>query len=286
MSLILLAQSILNGLAAGWIYILVALGLTLVFGIMNIVQFAHGEIYMLGAYCSYFLIKLYGFSFWEALPLSALLVGLLGIVLERFFFRPFRGRFEPSIIVAVGLMLLLQTIAVVGFGTDTKSMGGIIPGVLKVSGVTLSWDRLLAILIGIILVAGLLFLIKKTKTGQAMVAISQDPYAASLQGIDVNRISAFAMVIGCALAAIAGSLMGSIFSTSPFMGTSAITKGIAVIILGGLGSVPGAVVGGFILGLVDGLVPPLLSSTMAGIVGFGVIILVLLLRPRGLFGHE
>jgi branched-chain amino acid transport system permease protein len=286
LSLTLLAQSILNGLAAGWIYILVALGLTLVFGIMNVVQFAHGEIYMLGAYCSYFLIKLYGFSFWEALPLSALLVGLLGIVLERFFFRPFRGRFEPSIIVAVGLMLLLQTIAVVGFGTDTKSMGGIIPGVLKVSGVTLSWDRLIAILVGIILVAALFLLIKKTKTGQAMVAISQDIYAASLQGIDVNRISAFAMVIGCALAAIAGSLMGSIFSTSPFMGTSAITKGIAVIILGGLGSIPGAVVGGFILGLIDGLIPPLLSSTMAGIVGFGVIIIVLILRPRGLFGHE
>jgi len=253
---------------------------------MNIVQFAHGEIYMLGAYCSYFLIKLYGFSFWEALPLSALLVGLLGIVLEKFFFRPFRGRFESSIIVAVGLMLLLQTIAVVGFGTDTKSMGGIIPGVLKVSGVTLSRDRLLAILVGIILVAVLFLLIKKTKTGQAMVAISQDIYAASLQGIDVNRISAVAMVVGCALAAIAGSLMGSIFSTSPFMGTTAITKGIAVIILGGLGSISGAVVGGFILGLIDGLVPPLLSSTMAGIVGFGVIILVLLFRPRGLFGHE
>ena len=286
MSLATFVQSILNGLAAGWVYILVALGLTLVFGIMNIVQFAHGEIYMLGAYCSYFLIKLYGFSFWEALPLSALLVGLLGIVLEKFFFRPFRGRFESSIIVAVGLMLLLQTIAVVGFGTDTKSMGGIIPGVLKVSGVTLSRDRLLAILVGIILVAVLFLLIKKTKTGQAMVAISQDIYAASLQGIDVNRISAVAMVVGCALAAIAGSLMGSIFSTSPFMGTTAITKGIAVIILGGLGSISGAVVGGFILGLIDGLVPPLLSSTMAGIVGFGVIILVLLFRPRGLFGHE
>ena len=286
MSLATFAQSILNGLAAGWIYILVALGLTLVFGIMNIVQFAHGEIYMLGAYCSYFLIKFYGFSFWVALPLSAFLVGLLGIVLERFFFRPFRGRFEPSIIVAVGLMLLLQTIAVVGFGTDTKSMGGIIAGVLKVSGVTLSWDRLIAIFVGIILVAALFLLIKKTKTGQAMVAISQDIYAASLQGIDVNRISAFAMVVGCALAAIAGSLMGSIFSTSPFMGTSAITKGIAVIILGGLGSITGAVVGGLILGLIDGLVPPLLSSTMAGIVGFGVIIIVLILRPRGLFGHE
>lgn len=286
MTLALLAQSILNGLAAGWVYVLLAVGLTLVFGIMNIVQFAHGEIYMLGAYCSYFLIKLYGFSFWEALPLSALLVGLLGIVLERFFFRPFRGRFEPSIIVAVGLMVLLQTTAVVGFGTSTKSMPGIIPGVLSVSGITLSWDRLLAILVGIVLVTALFLLIQKTKIGQAMVAVSQDTDAASLQGIDVNRISAVAMVVGCALAAIAGSLMGSIFSTSPFMGTSAITKGIAVIILGGLGSIPGAVAGGLILGLIDGVVPPLLSSTMASIVGFGVIIIVLLLRPRGLFGHE
>jgi branched-chain amino acid transport system permease protein len=282
----LLAQSILNGLAAGWIYVLVALGLTLVFGIMRIVQFAHGEIYMLGAYCSYFLIKLFGFSFLEALFLTTIAIGLLGIVLERFFFRPFRDRFEPSIIVAVGLMVFLQTTAVVGFGTDTKSMGGIIPGVLRVSGVTLSWDRLLVMAVGIILVVALFLVIQNTKIGQAMVAVAQDPYAAALQGIDVNRISALAMALGCALAAIAGSLMGSIFSTSPFMGTSAITKGIAVIILGGLGSIPGAVVGGLILGLIDGLVPPLLSSTMASIVGFGVIILVLLLRPRGLFGHE
>jgi branched-chain amino acid transport system permease protein len=286
LTLALLLQSILNGLAAGWIYVLVAVGLTLVFGIMNLVQFSHGEIYMLGAYCSYFLIKLYGFTFWEALPLSALLIGSLGIVVERFFFRPFRGLFEPSVIVAVGLMVLLQTTAVVGFGTDTKSMPGIIPGVLSIGGITLSWDRLLAILFGIVLVSALFLLIQMTKIGQAMVAVSQDPYAASLQGIDVNRISTVAMVLGCALAAIAGSLMGSIFSTSPFMGTFAITKGIAVIILGGLGSIPGAVAGGLILGLIDGLVPPLLSSTMAGIFDFGVIIIVLLLRPQGLFGHE
>jgi branched-chain amino acid transport system permease protein len=286
LTLALLLQSILNGLAAGWIYVLVAVGLTLVFGIMNIVQFSHGEIYMLGAYCSYFLIKLYGFTFWEALPLSALLIGSLGIVLERFFFRPFRGLFEPSVIVAVGLMVLLQTTAVVGFGTDTKSMPGIIPGVLSIGGITLSWDRLLAILFGIVLVSALFLLIQMTKIGQAMVAVSQDPYAASLQGIDVNRVSTVAMVLGCALAAIAGSLMGSIFSTSPFMGTFAITKGIGVIILGGLGSIPGAVAGGLILGLIDGLVPPLLSSTMAGIFDFGVIIIVLLLRPQGLFGHE
>jgi branched-chain amino acid transport system permease protein len=286
LTLALLAQSILNGLAAGWIYVLVALGLTLVFGIMRIVQFAHGEIYMLGAYCSYFLIKIFGFSFLEALFLTTIAIGLLGIVLERFFFRPFRDRFEPSIIVAVSLMIFLQTTAVVGFGTDTKSMGGIIPGVLRVSGVTLSWDRLLVMAVGIILVVALFLIIQNTKMGQAMVAVAQDPHAAALQGIDVNRISAVAMALGCALAAIAGSLMGSIFSTSPFMGTSAITKGIAVIILGGLGSIPGAIAGGIILGLIDGLVPPLLSPTMAGIVSFGVIIIVLLFRPQGLLGHE
>jgi branched-chain amino acid transport system permease protein len=140
--------------------------------------------------------------------------------------------------------------------------------------------------VGIILVVALFLMIQNTKMGQAMIAVAQDPYAAALQGIDVNRISAVAMALGCALAAIAGSLMGSIFSTSPFMGTSAITKGIAVIILGGLGSIPGAVAGGIILGLIDGLVPPLLTSTAAGIVSFGVIIIVLLLRPQGLFGHD
>jgi branched-chain amino acid transport system permease protein len=286
LSLATFVQSALNGLTAGWIYVLVAVGLTLVFSIMNIVQFAHGEVYMLGAYVSYFLLKLYGFSFWEALPITALLIGLLGLVLERFFFRPFRGRFELSIIVAIGLMLLLQTVAVVGFGTDTKTLPSIIPGVLTVSGITLSWDRLLIIFCAIVLVSALFLLIQKTKIGQAMVAVSQNTYAAALQGIDVNRISAVAMAIGCALAAIAGALMGSIFSTSPYMGTFTITKGIAVIILGGLGSIPGAVVGGLILGLIDGLIPPLLNQTMATIFGFGVIIIVLLLRPRGLFGHD
>ena len=286
MSLETLAQSILNGLAAGWVYVLVAVGLTLVFGIMNIVQFAHGEVYMLGAYVSYFLIRRYGFGFWEALPLSALFGMLLGLVLERFFFRPFRGRFEPSLIVAFGLILLLQTTAIVSFGPDSKPMPGIIPGVLSVSGITLSWDRLLIILVGGVSITALFFLIQKTKIGQAMVAVSQDTYAATLQGIDVNRISAVAMALGCALATISGSLMGSIFSTSPFMGIPAIAKGIAVIILGGLGSIPGAVAGGLILGMIDGLVPPLLSPTIAGIFGFVVIIIVLLLRPRGLFGHD
>jgi branched-chain amino acid transport system permease protein len=279
LDLSVLAQSIVNGLASGWIYVLVAVGLTLVFGIMNIVQFAHGEVYMLGAYVSYYLIRLAGFNFWEALLVTAIVIGAFGIFLERVFFRRFRGRFEPSIIVAIGLMLTLQTFAVVAFGTSTKSMPGIIPGVLKIGSVILPKDNLLAIIVGIVLILILLFIVQRTKVGRAMVAVSQDTYAASLQGIDVNRISATGMAIGCAL-------IGSIYNTNPFMGTTAITKGIATIILGGLGSIPGAVAGGLILGLIDGVVPPYLNQTTAAIIGFAIIIVILLVRPRGLFGHD
>jgi branched-chain amino acid transport system permease protein len=281
-----LAQSILNGLAAGWIYVLIAVGLTLVFGIMNIVQFAHGEIYMLGAYFSYYLLTLYGLNFWLTLPINVLIMSLVGLALERFFFRPFRGRFEPNIIVAIGLMILLQTIAVVVFGSYSHAMPSMIPGSLTFSGITLSWDRLLSIFIGIVLIGALLLIVQNTKIGQAMMAVSQNAPAAALQGISVNRISATGLAVGCALAAIAGSLMGSLFGTTPFMGTLAITKGIAVIILGGLGSIPGAIVGGIILGLIDGVVPAFLSTTLASVIGFVIIIIILLIKPRGLFGHD
>jgi branched-chain amino acid transport system permease protein len=286
MSITDLGQSLLNGLVAGWIYVLVALGLMLIFSILGIVQLAHGEVYMLGAYGTYYFFSLYGLNFWLALLISSLLTGVLGLILERVFFRPFHGQFEPSLIVAMGLMLLLQTAAVVAFGGYNQTMPSIIPGVLVIWGIRLSIDRLLAILTGIILVSALFLLIKRTKIGQAMLAVSQDMHAAALQGIDVNRISAIAMAIGSALAAVAGSLIACILSITPFMGTFAISKGIAVIILGGLGSIPGAVAGGLILGLIDGLVPPLLSTTIAAMIGFVVIIILLLLRPRGLFGHE
>jgi len=286
MSLDTLWQGIMNGLVAGWIYILIALGLTLVFSIMNIVQFAHGELYMLGAYGTYYLSVSYGLNYWVALLLSALLVGIVGLILERFFFRPFRGQFEPSIIVAVGLMLFLQSAATVWFDPYPKAMPIIFPGVLKIWGAVLSWDRMLAVIVGIVLVSAIFLIIQRTKMGQAMVAVSQDEYAAALHGINANRISAIAMIAGCALAAVAGALMGAIFAITPSMGGIAITKGIAVIVLGGLGSIPGAVIGGLILGLIDGLVSVVLNTTVAAVVGFILIIFVLLLRPRGLFGRD
>jgi len=279
-------QSVINGLVAGWIYILVALGLTLVLSIMGIVQFAHGEMYMLGAYGAYYLGTVAGLNYFVALVSSAFLVGLLGIVIERFLFRPFHSQPERAVIIALALILLLQTASLVGFGGTTRSVASPLPGIFTICGITLSWERVMVILFSIALVTALIIFIGRTKIGQAMVAISQNREVASLQGINIDRISSIGMFLGCALAAAAGALIGCIVSVTPFMGSFALMKGIAVIVLGGLGSIPGAIIGGLILGLIDGLVSPLLSASMAAIFGFVIIILILLLRPQGILGHE
>jgi branched-chain amino acid transport system permease protein len=279
-------QGIFSGLASGWIYVLVALGLTLIFSIMRILLFAHGEIYMLGAYVVYYVCVVGGLNFFWALLIAGLALGIVGVLLERFMFRRIRGEMEPAVLAAIGLTLLFQTLAVIIFGTYLKYIPSIFPGILKIGGIRLSRDRLLVVLIGLVLTTALFLVIRKTKVGKAMLAISHDPDAAALQGINVNRISAISMGIGCAMAAMAGGLMGSLLQLAPYMGTFAITKGIAVIILGGIGSIPGAVIGGLILGLVDGLVSLFTSGTIAEIAGFCVIILVLLIRPKGLLGHD
>jgi branched-chain amino acid transport system permease protein len=286
LDIITLAQSVLNGLMAGWIYILVALGLTLVLSILRIVQLAHGEIYMLGAYFAYYFCVSTGLNFFLALVISALLTGLLGIILERVFFRPFRGQFNRALISTLGLVLILQTIAIVGFGTSARAIPNPFPGTLTILGVTLSWTRLIIILISITLVSALLLFIRLTKIGQAMVAVSQDRDGAALQGIDINRISSMGMFVGCALAAVAGALVGSIFNVYPLMGGPALIKGIAVIILGGLGSIAGAIIGGLILGLIEGVVSVWLSGSIAGIISLATIVAILIWRPQGILGHE
>ncbi len=282
----MITQSILNGLVLGGVYILVALGLTLVLSIMGIVQLAHGEVYMLGAYVMYYLSAQIGINFFLAILLSAILVGGFGVLLERFFFRPFRGEMERALIIAIGLILLLQNAVLVTAGGMPKAFRSPFSGVMNLMGVTLSWERLVVVSVAFSIVIILFFLIRMTKVGQAMIAISQDREVAALQGINIDRISSIAMFIGCAFAAIAGALIGALFSVMPFMGGFALMKGIAVIILGGMGSILGAVIGGLILGLIDGIVPAYSTTHMAGLIGFGSIILILLFRPQGILGRE
>lgn len=284
----MLWQGIVVGLTEGWIYILIALGLALCFSIMGILQFAHGEIYMLGAYLVYYLLFSAHINYFADLLLSGLAIGILGIILERIMFRRLRGNMEPALLAAIGLTLVFQTVGVILFTSYTKyiPVPNILSGVFVLWGARLPWIRLGIGMIGLLLVILTLLVIYKTKIGHAMVAISQNPEAASLQGIDVNPISAITLGIASLLAAIAGGLMGTLLPMSPYMGTFAITKAISVVILGGIGSIPGVIIGGLILGLVDGVVPLYTDPTIATIIGFSIIILILLFKPEGLLGHE
>ena len=286
MSSVAFLQSIVNGLASSGIYILVALGLTLVMSIMGIVQMSHGEIYMIGAYCAYYMVVHLGLNFFLGLLIAVLFVGCIGIFLERVFFRPFRGELDRAVIISIGLILVFQNLILSIAGGNPRSYNSPITGVLRIFGTAISWERLFIVFTGVILLVALFIFINKTKTGQAMLAISQDRVGAALQGININRLSAVAMFLGCGLAAIAGALVGALFSMSPTMGTFALMKGIAVIVLGGLGSISGAVIGGLIIGLIDGIMPVLTTSHIAGLISFTAIILILIFRPQGISGHE
>ncbi len=286
MTATVLWQSIINGLALGGIYILVALGLTLLLSVMGIVQVAHGEIYMIGAYSVYYMIVALGLNFFFALAIATLVIGGFGIFLERFCFRPLRGEPDRALTVSIGLILIFQNIILSIAGGNPRAYASPFMGALKIAGISISCERLFIVFVGLGLLMALYLFIRMTKVGQAMLAISQDRTGAALQGINIDHISMIAMFIGCGLAAIAGALIGALFSVSPTMGSFALMKGIAVIILGSLGSISGAVVGGLIIGLIDGVVPVLTTTHMAGIIGFAVIILILLFRPQGIWGHN
>lgn len=279
-------QGVLNGLTSAGIYILVALGLALLMSIMNIVQLAHGEIYMVAAYIVFYFTATVGINFYAAFVIAILAVGVLGIFLERFFFRPFRGKPDQALVLSIGLMLVFQNVVLAVAGGTPKSYHSPFESVVNIGNLALSTERLVIIVAGFVLIVALFLFIRFAKNGQAMLAISQEREGAALQGININRLSAIAMFLGCALAGVAGGLVGALFTLTPTMGGSVLMKGIAVIILGGLGSVPGAVVGGLIIGLIDGIVPVFTTSYMGSLIGFAIVILILLFRPRGIWGHE
>ncbi len=281
-----LVQSLINGIALGWIYILIAMGLSLIFGIMRILQFAHGEVYMLGAYTIYFFSVTHGFSFFTAMLISLVMGLVLGLILERFFFRPLGGELLTTIMVALGLMIILQASVTVGFGVTPKSIPSFAPQPAEILGIMLGRDRLIAVGVSIGMILLLYLFLKKTKYGQALTASAQHPEASLLMGIDPTQMSVIAMAIGSALAAISGGLMGAIFPINPFMGGTALMKGLIIIILGGMGSLLGVVVGGMILGLIDGIAPVLAGPAAAAISPLFIVAIILVVRPQGLFGHE
>jgi branched-chain amino acid transport system permease protein len=282
----ILVQGLINGFCLGGTYILIGLGLTLILSIMVILQFAHGEIYMLGAFTVYFLCELHGVNLYLAVFISMLTTAGIGLILERSLLRPLKGQFLSYVCVTTGLTLILQAVIVLSFSLRTKQLPSLWPGTFDVFGLLISRERFIAVVIAMGLTLALYLFLKQTKYGLAMVASAQNREGALMQGVNPNVMSAMVMAIGSGFAAVGGALGGSIFNLDPYMGGLAFTKGITLIVIGGLGSLPGAVVGGLILGVSESLVALLFGSQMSVIIPLLFVIAILIFKPTGLFGHE
>ncbi len=274
----------LNGFTLALVYVLVALGLTLIFSIFEIINFAHGEFYMLGGYVTYLGFAVVGLPYLLTLLLAIVVVGLVGLVSERLIFRHLRGKTLNAFIVSLGLLWVLQAGAQLSFGVLDKSVPSAFSGIIRLGGLIISVERFVVVLAAVGLIAVLYAFLQWTRLGRAMRAVAQDPDGAALQGVNIEVISMVAFAIGCALAGSAGGLLAPLFAVSPAMGALPVVKAFIMIIIGGMGSLPGAVVGGLLLGTVEGLGSLFFSSAAVNVLGFLMVIAVLLVRPRGLFG--
>jgi branched-chain amino acid transport system permease protein len=281
-----LIEGLVNGFCLGGTYILLGLGLTLILSIMSILQFAHGEIYMLGAYGVYFFCVMKGVPLYLAILISMLVTAIVGLIVERILLRPLKGVFLSYVCVTTGLSLILQSVVVLSFSKSVKQLPSLWPGTFDVLGMLISRERFVAVVIALGLTVVLYLFLKTTKYGLAMIASAQNREGALMQGINPNVMSALVVSIGSGLAAVGGAMGGSIFNLDPYMGGLAFIKGITLIVIGGLGSLPGAVVGGLILGVSESLFALLFESQMAVIIPLVIVIIILIFKPKGLFGHD
>ncbi len=277
-------QVFINGLMLGLTYVLIASGFSLIYGIMRLLNFAHGEFYMLGAFATYLLSEHLGLDYFTALILSMIIIAVLGMLVYRFFFRPFRDQHDPSLVIALGIAMLIGGLALLIFGEKDKSVSPVFSGVIQILGATLSVERMVVIFSAILLMTALTLFIKFSKTGQAMRAVAQDREAAALQGIGVDSTFMLCMGISSALAGAAGALLAPLFFVNPFLGMHAVLKALVVVVIGGLGSIPGAIAGGLLLGFVESFGNTFLGD-ITEMLGFVMVMLVLLFRPQGLCGH-
>ena len=277
-------QQVLNGLTLGGIYSLVALGLTLVYGILYVPNFAHGAFYMAGAFVSFHLMSAYGANYWVAMLGSALCVAALAALAERLVFHPLRhaSGLHPMI-AAIGLLLFLEAGAQAIWGADFHRMQTPYTGIVDLAGVTAPVQRLLIIGAAFGLMVVLHLFLTRTVTGSTIIAMAQNRDGASLVGIDANRVAMLTFAISGVLAAVAATLYAPINLVYPAMGHLVITKAFVIIILGGMGSVPGAIVGGLIIGFAESFGAFYVSPDYKDIIAFVLLVVILSFRPQGLF---
>jgi len=283
-----LLQHLLNATILGGTYALLGIGLTLIFGIMRVVNFTHGELYAFGAYCMYALVMPLGLNFFMALVVAMALGALLGATIELLLLSRLRGAdIDTTMLVMIGAWIALQNAEQLAWTGVALSINNPFPSEpLIVGPLSVSWNRVYVFFVALLLILGTYYLINRTHLGKAMRATFQDRDTAALMGIRIDRIHTATFALGSALAAAAGALLGPVFVVAPTMGDLAAAKAFAIVILGGLGNIKGATLGGFILAFVEELGAGYISSGYRDAMGFLLIILILLFRPTGLFAQK
>jgi len=285
MNATLIAQSVLNGLNISAIYILMALGFTLMFGIMRLINFAHGEFTMAGGFVAYFLSLSLGIPFLLAVPAAAIIVAAASLVLEHYVYRPFYRQELQIMFATLGLSMTIIYIAVILFDAHQRSIPQTFDRIFVLGGVILPADRITVLGVAVAALVGFYGFIRHTRVGLAMRVVAQDLEIAQAQGINAATTYRIAFFVSAGLAALAGALLAQLYVLSPFMGTTPLVKSFIVVILGGLGSIAGAALGGLILGMSESFLSTFFGVSVAQFASFGAIILLLILRPQGLLGR-
>ena len=282
---------LINGVSLGSVYAIIALGYTMVYGIAKMLNFAHGDVIMIGSYVVFVTVSTMGFPPMVGVLVAVLACTLLGLTIERIAYKPLRGASPLAVLItAIGVSYLLQNVALLIFGADTKSFTSVvtIPAIKLAGGqMTITGETIVTILSCIVIMIGLTTFINKSKAGQAMLAVSEDRGAATLMGINVNGTIALTFAIGSALAAVAGVLLCSAYpSLTPYTGSMPGIKAFVAAVFGGIGSIPGAFIGGILLGVIEILAKAYISSQMSDAIVFSVLIIVLLVKPTGILGKK
>ncbi len=290
----LFGQQLVNGITLGSVYALIAVGYTMVYGVIQLINFAHGEIYMMGAFLSFTMVTSMGMNFWVAFPVTIVMCSILGMLLDVVAYRPLRQAPRlAALITAIGMSLFLQNLALIIWGSQIRGFpAATLPRIFSYPAVTMgeiviSWLQVFILVVAFGMMAALHTIIHYTRIGTAMRAIAQDKVTASLMGINVNRVISFTFAIGSAMGGVAGILVGMYYNAIwPTMGYIAGIKAFAAAVLGGIGSVPGAMLGGGVLGMAEVLGAGYISSAYRDGIAYAVMILVIIFKPSGLLGKS
>lgn len=281
-------EQIINGINAGSIYALIALGYTMVYGIVQLINFAHGDVLMMGAYFGLLSYTIWKIPFWIAIMVAMVICALLGVLIDKVAYKPLRQAPRISaLITALGVSMFLENIFRVIFGAEPRKMPtpDFLNHTVAIGSISISYVMILTVTLSVICMAALQWMVQKTKTGKAMRAISEDLEAAKLMGINVDQIISITFAIGSALAALGGVLYSiSYYQAEPYMGMMPGLKAFVAAVLGGIGILPGAMLGGFVLGLIENIAKAWISSSWANAISFSILILILLIKPAGILG--